>query len=128
MSLVCSRCSHVFENVSSCPRCGARVPVRDDDGPAPARGPRWQQTAWGRVLIGLILSQGLFYGLRRLTTGLQLATEEGGGEAMWSDVQNLLVLQGIQLLGVLIGGALAGGGQRSGLFLGAVVGAWNGVL
>src|SRR5262249_7319294 len=77
---------------------------------------------------GLILSQGLFYGLRHLTTGLLLAAEDASTEEMWSDVRNLLILQGIQLFGVLVGGTLAGGGQRSGLFLGAVVGAWNGVL
>jgi hypothetical protein len=127
MSLVCSRCSHVYDTASACPRCGAGAPARDE-GSAPTLGPRWQQTAWGRILIGLILSQGLFYGLRHLTTGVMLAAEEGGAESIWGDVRNLLILQGIQVFGVLVGGALAGGGQRSGLFLGTVVGAWNGVL
>jgi hypothetical protein len=126
MSAVCSRCSQVFDD-AACPRCGTPPPIHDFS-PAPAHGPRWQQTGWGRILIGLILSQGLFYGLRHLTTGLLLVADDGDAEAMWNDVRNLLILQGIQLFGVLVGSILAGGGQRSGFFLGAVVGAWNGVL
>src|SRR5262249_5833398 len=127
MSAVCSRCSHVFDHAPVCPRCGLPLPAHES-GLTPIHGPRWQQSAWGRILIGLILSQGLFYGLRHLTTGLLLAAEDASTEEMWSDVRILLILQGIQLFGVLVGGTLAGGGQRSGLFLGAVVGAWNGVL
>lgn len=126
MSAVCSRCSHAFD-AHACPRCGAPAAAREAPG-EPGHGPRWQQTTWGRIFIGLVLSQGLFYGLRHLTTGLLMAAEDGPPEAMWSDVRNLLILQGIQLFGALVGGVLAGGGQRSGLFLGAVVGAWNGVL
>src|SRR5262245_45241120 len=118
MSAVCSRCSHAFADASACPRCGAPVAVRDPGPTPPGHGPRWQQTTWGRIAIGLILSQGLFYGLRHLTTGLLLATAEGTDEAMWSDMRNLIILQAIQLFGVLIGGGLAGGGQRSGFFLG----------
>src|SRR4051794_34286138 len=108
MSAVCSRCSHVFDPAPACPRCGAFAPTVEE-APATLRGPRWQQTAWGRILIGLILSQGLFYGLRYLTTGLLMAAEDGSDEAMWSDVRNLLLLQAIQLFGALIGGGLAGG-------------------
>src|SRR5689334_11318706 len=67
MATICSRCSHVHDQPESCPRCGAVIQVQPrEQGPAPAPGPRWQQTAWGRILIGLILAQGLFYGLRHL--------------------------------------------------------------
>jgi hypothetical protein len=38
------------------------------------------------------------------------------------------MLQGAQMFAILLGGVLAGGGQRNGLVLGAVVGVWNGVL
>src|SRR5262245_23969165 len=127
MSAVCSRCSHVFDYASTCPRCGAPAPAQDLL-PTPAHGPRWQQTAWGRIMIGLILSQGLFYGLRYLTTGLLLVALDSSADEMWTDVRNLLILQALQLFGVVVGGMLAGGGQRNGLFVGAIVGAWNGVL
>lgn len=128
MSTVCSRCSHVYDYADACPRCGAESPARGEPGAAPSRGPRWQQTAWGRILIGLILAQGLFYGIRHLATGVLLAASGGDAEALWSDLRNVMILQGIQLFGVLAGALIAGGGQRSGVVLGAVVGAWNGVL
>jgi hypothetical protein len=129
MAMVCARCNHIFEQSGSCPRCGA-VPQAGvlESSPAPTPGPRWQQTAWGRILIGLVVAQGLFYGMRHLVTGILLASSEGSAHEMWTDVRNVLILQGIQLFGLVVGGVLAGGGQRSGLVLGAVVGAWNGVL
>ncbi len=128
MALVCSRCSHLFDQPGACPRCGAAPPPMTEQAPAPTRGPRWQQTAWGRILIGLVLAQGLFYGLRHLLTGLLLASAEAGAQEGWEEVRTVLILQGIQWFGLLVGGLLAGGGQRSGLVLGGVVGAWNGVL
>jgi hypothetical protein len=89
---------------------------------------RWQQTPWGRILIGLMLAQGLFYGLRHLLTGVLLAINGGSAEETWGNVHNLLLLQAVQGLSLFLGGVLAGGGQRSALVLGAVVGVWNGVL
>ncbi len=129
MAIICSRCNHVHDQPEICPRCGVITPVQPrEHTPAPAPGPRWQQTAWGRILIGLILAQGLFYGLRHLVTGLLVAWSGLSPEELWQDVRNLLLLQGLQLFGLIIGGLVTGGGQRSGLVLGAVVGAWNGLL
>lgn len=129
MALVCSRCSHYYESASACPRCGAPSPVRPPAPAGPRHGPRWQQTAWGRVLIGLIVAQGLFYGLRHLLTGVLMAASGAEtAEQLWQDMRHLLALQGLQVFGALLGGVLAGGGQRSGFVFGAVVGAWNGVL
>lgn len=131
MAVVCSRCSHVYEPTATCPRCGAASTVRDPhhDTPAPGHGPRWQQTAWGRVLIGLIVAQGLFYGLRQLLTAVLMGIT--GVEApaeLWKEMRHVLALQGVQVLSLLLGGMMAGGGQRQGFVLGAVVGAWNGIL
>ena len=128
MARVCSRCNQLFDQSDTCPRCGGAAPRLSAEPSAVAPGPRWQQTAWGRILIGLILAQGLFYGLRHLVTGILLASASEGPSEPWEDLRNLLILQGIQLFGLVVGGILAGGGQRSGLVLGAVVGAWNGVL
>jgi hypothetical protein len=129
MAIICSRCNHVHDQPESCPRCGSANPEQPREQlPAPAPGPRWQQTAWGRILIGLILAQGLFYGLRQLVTGLMLASSGLSPEELWADVRNLLILQGLQLFGLIVGGLVTGGGQRSGLVLGAVVGTWNGLL
>lgn len=128
MALVCSRCSNIYEPAPACTRCGALTPASEADGGPVGHGPRWQQTAWGRILIGLIVSQGLFYGLRHLLTGVLLATSGGNAQELWENVQNLLLLQSLQVVGVLAGAILAGGAQRHGIVIGAVVGAWNGVF
>jgi hypothetical protein len=126
MSAVCSRCSNLYDPANPCPHCGTGAPITDS-GTSAMPGPRWQQTSWGRVLIGLILAQGLFYGLRHLLTGILLASSPEGQD-IWEDMTNLLFLQAIQLLALLAGGILAGGGQHQGLFLGTMVGALNGIL
>jgi hypothetical protein len=128
MALVCPRCSNIYDTDGACPRCGAAAPAAERDAGAPGHGPRWQQSAWGRILIGLIVSQGLFYGLRRLLTGVLLAYSGGSAQDAWENVEYLLLWQAAQAVGLLAGGLLAGGGQRHGLTIGAIVGAWNGAL
>lgn len=124
MSAVCTSCANVYEGGASCPRCGATP----SSGPTPGTVPGWQQTIWGRGLIGLVVGQGLFYGLKQLLTGAMLAIQGGSAEELWADPSNVLVLLGIQLFAMLCGGVMAGGGQQGGLSIGAIVGAWNGVL
>jgi hypothetical protein len=127
MASICTQCGNVYDTAGSCPRCAAGFARVDSDIPI-ARGARWQQTFWGRVFIGLILAQGLFYGLRHLLTGLLLATLGEEAQELWEGIGPLLFLQGVQLFTLLVGGLIAGGGQQQGLVLGALVGAWNGVL
>src|SRR5262249_4672365 len=124
MSVVCSRCSNVYDSAGACPRCGAPAPASDLDAGL-GHGPRWQQTVWGRILIGLILAQGLFYGLRHLLIGIVLAVADEGET---DPRPRILLLMGMQVFGLFVGGLLAGGGQRAGLLLGGLVGVWNGVL
>ena len=128
MSLVCSRCSNVCASIGPCPRCGSPVASAPEASRAATVAPQWQQTSWGRMLIGLILAQGLFYGLRQLLTGILLATTEGEPQELWNDLGRLLLLQALQLFALLVGSVLAGGGQRQGFYLGGLVGVWNGVL
>src|SRR5262249_3174408 len=65
---------------------------------------------------------------RHLLAGVLMASSGLSAEETWNTVQALLILQGAQLLALLLGGALAGGGQRHGLVIGAMVGVWNGVF
>jgi hypothetical protein len=130
MSMVCPQCSTFHEQRLQCPQCGGRLVFRDARGAASrAATVRWQQTPWGRILIGLLIAQGLFYGLRQLLTGVLLAFSGAeSAQELWGSVQGVLWLQGAQFLSLLLGGVIAGGGQRHGLWLGAVVGVWNGVF
>jgi hypothetical protein len=123
MSSVCPQCSSVLDPANSCPRCGGV------GGNRPHRiGARWQQTFWGRVVIGLILSQGLFYGLRHLLTGILLAVTSGEPDEIWDSFTNLLLVQSVQLFSLFVGGVLAGGGQPQAFVLGMLVGGWNAAL
>lgn len=128
MPVVCSRCSNHFEPGRPCPRCGAPSPVAaPGTNASPGQGPRWQQTVLGRLLIGLVLAQGLFYGLRHLLTGVLLAVQEPESD-LWADPRNVFLLFSIQLFAVFVGSLFAGSGQRFGFFLGLLVGVWDGVF
>jgi hypothetical protein len=129
MAMVCPRCATTHDQRSQCPTCGGRLEY-SEDRPRPAHAaPRWQHTPWGRILIGLLLAQGLFYGLRQLATGLLLAVYPAPGPADETvALYGLVLTQALQAVTLLAGGILAGSGQRNGAVLGAVVGVWNGVL
>jgi hypothetical protein len=130
MAMVCPQCRTSYDQRLQCPACSTRLLYRashtlKDNAP----GSGWRQTPWGRILIGLLLAQGLFYGLRHLLTGVLLALQnEGTPVETWAALQGLVLVQGLQVFTLLLGGLLAGGGQRQGILLGAVVGVWNGVF
>jgi hypothetical protein len=130
MAMVCPQCSTSHPNRAKCPLCGTQLIFRDRERPrilSPIG--RWRQKTWGRILIGLVLAQGLFYGLRHLATGvlLGLRGEEGLQEILQSSTGTFLLL-GLQVTALLPGAILVGSGQRMGLVLGAVLGAWHGFL
>jgi DNA-directed RNA polymerase subunit RPC12/RpoP len=132
MSMVCPQCGKTYEQRLVCQWCGVRL-LFNDRGRFHRGGPgspgRWRQKPWGRVLIGLALAQGLFYAVRQLLTGALLALEgEGRLQETWKTPGGLLLLEGLRLLTLLLGAMLAGGGQRRGVVLGALVGIGNGVL
>jgi hypothetical protein len=132
MAMVCPKCSSTYEQRLQCPMCNTRLlyldPRRMRDRPVTSSS-RWQQTPWGRILIGVLLAQGLFYGLRHLLTAVLLAVEgEERLQVLWGGANGLLLLQCVRLVSVGFGAVLAGGGQRNGLMLGGMVGVWNGVF
>jgi hypothetical protein len=129
MSMVCPQCNDAFEQRLSCPNCGVRLYYHSAGGPVNRPNPnrRWQQSAIGRVLLGLVLAQGLWYGLGRLYTSFELVSKE---QLSLNDSNPvvLIVLQGLQLLALLLGGLLAGAGHPAGEGIGAAVGLVNGLL
>jgi hypothetical protein len=132
MAMVCPQCATSFEQRLQCPTCGVRLHYRDSregEGRFSGGSTRWQQTTWGRILIGLLLAQGLFYGFRHLCTAVLLGLQdEVAVENSLNSLQGFLILQGLQILALILGCVLAGGGQRQGALLGLVVGLWNGTL
>jgi DNA-directed RNA polymerase subunit RPC12/RpoP len=130
MAMVCPQCASSFEQRLQCPSCGIRL-LYDFRGPKPKPQPvsHWQQTPWGRVLIGLVLAQGLYFGLQHLLTGLlQALNGQGALHWTWNSLSGLVFLQVVQIVALTAGGVLAGSGQQRGATLGALVGVWNGVL
>lgn len=132
MGMVCPQCTTAYEQRLQCPLCGTRLLYADprSSSDRPRGGPtRWQQTPWGRILIGVVLAQGLFYGLRHLLTAVLMALQgEEAVQQMWTAASGILLIQVVRIIALMSGAMLAGVGQRQALFLGAIVGAWNGAL
>jgi hypothetical protein len=130
MAMVCPQCLRTFDQRLHCPTCGARLVYQGQhaNGDGSAGTNAWQQTPWGRILIGLIVAQGLCFGLQQLWTAGLLAGGDETAADVWRTLYGLLVLQGLQVVGLLVGGALAGAGKTRGVLFGALVGFWNGLL
>lgn len=130
--MVCPQCNTSYEQRWQCPQCETRLlfhDVRSLPGRSSERSQRWQQRPWGRILLGLVLAQGLFYGLRHLVTAGLLAVQgREAVEQMWATASGILLLQSVRLFSLLVGAVFAGAGQRQAAFLGGMVGAWNGVF
>jgi hypothetical protein len=83
------------------------------------------KTPWGRILIGVLLAQGLFYALRHLIDGVGVAR---GGLPDWPPMTRFLFWQGLQIAALLPAMALTGSGQVQAALLGMLGGAISGVL
>jgi hypothetical protein len=132
MAMVCPQCNGSFEQRLQCPACGVRLLYQASRQASaagvPGQAGQWQHTRWGRILVGLLLAQGLYHGLRQLCDAGILAVSEEASRDVWKTLCGLMLLQALQGLGLLVGGLFAGAGQRRGLLLGTVVGVWNGVI
>ena len=126
MSMLCPQCHRSFSQRLHCPNCGVRLVYREarHGGSQDADGipASWQQTPWGRLVVGLLLAQGLDYVLSHLCTAGELAG------SVWATLTGLIVRQALQAVSILAAGLLTGAGQRRGLLFGAVVGVWNAVV
>lgn len=132
MAMVCPQCNTPYEQRLQCPLCGTRLlyhDVRRLPERSPERPLRWRQRPWGRIFIGLLLALGLFYGLRHLVTAVLMALQgREAVEQLWTAASGILLIQGVRMFAVFVGAVFAGAGQRQAAFLGAMVGAWNGVF
>jgi hypothetical protein len=135
MPLVCPQCKQLFEKNGVCPLCNVVLMyhaqnlqsepvssasnVEDDSS-------QWQQTPWGKIVIGLILAQGLSFGLQHMLTAGFLAS--GDGEDFWNTVLGVVLHHAVYAVSLIIGGALSGAGQSRGIIYGALVGFASGLI
>jgi hypothetical protein len=132
MSMVCPQCHGSFSQRYECPSCRVRLEyqagTRARRGDSSGQFALWQETPWGRLLVGLLLAQGLYYGLWHLCKAGLLAVNDPATKDVWQTLYGLLLMQGFQVVGLLIGGALAGAGRRQGALYGGIVGLVNGII
>lgn len=90
---------------------------------------RWQQTTWGRLLIGLILAQGLYIALSQMAWALMMLFGDRAAVTAWREsLGGLLLKQFFQGISVVAGGIVAGAGMRRAVRNGTIVGLYNGFL
>ncbi len=130
MAMVCPKCNGNFERQLQCPKCGVRLLYQPEfKSIAPTNNEeqnQWQQTPWGRLVVGLAIAQGLSHGLQWLTKAGLLATGEETN--VWSTLTGLVLLHTLQGFSLLIAGTLTGAGQRRGFLYGSFVGLLNGLI
>jgi hypothetical protein len=132
MSMVCPQCNRSFEQQLQCPTCGTRLLYHANlrsgtETPASAEA-QWQHTPWGRILVGVVLAQGLAHGLQLFfLAGLQ-ATGESANRLDWNDPVQVILVQALHGLSLLLGAVLTGAGQRRGVFYGSIVGLLHGLI
>jgi hypothetical protein len=130
MAMYCPQCSSSFEQRLQCPTCGVRLLVpetRRGGFGLMSRG--WQHTSVGRIFIGLLLAQGLFYGLRHLLTGVLLLVQgQNNIQEALTTLPGLIGVQALQIVALVLAGLVAAAGQRSGLLLGLFLGMLNGII
>ena len=132
MAMVCPQCRTTQVQGNNCTSCGSRLLFQANLGAnnssSSADLNAWQQTPWGRLIVGLLLSQGLAYGLSMLWTAAHLAATDDAEVSFWATEFGFIVWQAMQGVGLLIGGGLAGAGQSRGTLYAAFIGLVTGLF
>lgn len=133
MSMVCPQCQQAHDQMSFCPKCKVRLlyhasgfqpPSLRDEAGAQAL---WLHAPWAKIVIGLVLAQGLCYGLQHLTmAGVSLGSDSP--ESVWQTLGGLVLSHSLQALSLLVGGLISGAGQRNGAVYGCFLGLVNGAI
>ncbi|HZZ82511.1 MAG TPA: hypothetical protein VFE62_28690 [Gemmataceae bacterium] len=135
MPLVCPQCKQLYEQNGVCPLCNVVLLYHaanlQNDHPTPTSihddgPPQWQQTPWGKIVVGLILAQGLRFGLQQVLTAGFLASD--GTADVWQTLAGIVLHHAVHAVSLLVGGALAGAGQRGGIVYGGLVGMASGII
>jgi hypothetical protein len=83
------------------------------------------KTPWGRILIGVLLAQGLYFSVRHLIEGAVMA---GTSLPAWPPLTRFMFWQGLQIAALLPAMALTGSGQDQAFLMGTLGGLISGVI
>ncbi len=120
MPMMCPKCNTAHTRRTDCPACGTRLRVTGAD--VKTDGVAWQHTPLGRIVVGLLLSQGFALGLRMLKDSIF-------PEAQGTDEFTQIVwIQAVSGGCLFLAGMLTGAGQSFGFALGALVGFTNSLV
>jgi hypothetical protein len=132
MPMVCPRCNRSFDQQLQCPDCDTRLlyhaHLRSGTDVSPSPDAQWQHTPWGRILVGVVLAQGLAQGLQLFFLASLQASGDPANRVNWDDPAQVILLQALHGFSLLLGGVVAGASQRRGVFYGSVVGLLHGLL
>jgi len=118
-----------------CPNCYVQLQASTDGPTSDASSysdrlqdyfPQLQPPFWMRFLIGLILAQGLYYGLRELVLAYLYAVD--ASPHWWGTDGGWVAARSLQLTALFIGAVVAGAGHSRAVFLGLVLGICNSVI
>lgn len=128
MAMYCPQCNTSRPATTACAVCGGRLLPGQPREPLGVVGV-WMQSPVARIIIGLVVAQGLFQGLRQFLTGLLLTPlGEDGLESFNASFAGTVCWQLLQGVTLLLGAGLAGSGESFGFFYGTLVGVGNGLL
>src|SRR5262245_16194780 len=66
VAMVCAECGAVYEQRLVCSKCNIQLTYESPSEEDKAARPGWRQSPWGRMMVGLALAQGVYYGLKHL--------------------------------------------------------------
>lgn len=132
MSMVCPQCKKAFEQLLECPDCQVRMDYHarsfDRDAFERDENDQWQETPGGRVLVGLLVAQGLGYALQQLISAGFLIWGDDNSREFWNSLGGYAFLHALQGACLVLGATLAGAGQTSAILFGSFIGLFNGII
>jgi len=129
MARVCPRCGATVARGFLCTTCGIKTIETESSAAALTPAAVERPNFAGGVLIGLLVSQALYYASRNLATAYLLGTRGAMEEAaFWQSAGGQMITQVLQGVTLFIGGLLAGAGHSQSIAAGAALGVANSIL
>ena len=130
MQLYCPSCKTSIPATERCPNCGDRLVTPSEifasSGELHAPPPALiRPTQFGRIVVGTIVSIGLYIGLREEVLGLVAASEV---ENPFVDATAIAMTLTLRTISILVGGLFAGAGRTHGFLTGWITGLVCGAL